>query len=274
MTIDTTQSTTTGITTSADGTALVYDQVGQGPAVVMLQVGPFTRSLNAGLAALLCDEFTVYTYDRRGHGDSGGSVEDGPDREFEDLSAILDLAGGHAHVYGSSGAGILGLHAAARGVSIDRLAVWEPPYYTEPGLPRPPADWGQQVARMVAAERRGDAVAFWLTAVVGMPEEFVEGMRQAPFWAGQEAGAHHLVADHALVGDQELPAELLGSITVPTLVLDGGSASYPPMSTAAPAVAAAVPGAQHRHLDGQPHNVADDAMADALHEFFGPPTDS
>lgn len=260
---------TTATITSADGTQITYDQSGQGPAVVMLQVGPFTRSLNAGLASLLADQFTVYTYDRRGHGDSGGSVEDGPGREFEDLAAILKQAGGHAHLYGSSGAGIMGLQAAVRGLPIDRLAVWEPPYYTDPTMPRPPADWGQQTARMVADGQRGDAIAFWLISVVGLPADMVTGMRQAPFWASQEAGAHHLVADHAMIGDQELPTDELNTIGVATLVLDGGTAAYPPMSTAAPRVAAAIPGAEHRHLDGQPHNVDDAAMAEALRDFFG-----
>src|SRR5882762_6243375 len=113
---------------SHDGTTIVYDRTGDGPAVVLVHAGPFTRAVNAGLAALLGDLFTVYTYDRRGRGESGGGVTDGPEREFQDLAALIDEAGGSANVYGSSGAGIIGLQAAARGLAISRLAVWEPPY--------------------------------------------------------------------------------------------------------------------------------------------------
>ncbi len=121
--------------TSSDGTTIAFERTGDGPAVVLIHVGPFTQALNAGLAGLLAGKFTVYTYDRRGRGGSGGAVTDGPDREFADLSAVIDHAGGHAHIYGSSGAGMIALQAASRGLPISRLAVWEPP--TSPRDPRP-----------------------------------------------------------------------------------------------------------------------------------------
>ena len=252
--------------TSADRTSIAYEQTGSGPAVVLVHVGPFTQALNAGLAGLLADRFTVYTYDRRGRGASGGAVTDGPDREFDDLRAVIDHAGGHAHVYGSSGAGIIALQAASRGLPISRLAVWEPPYAV--ATPNPPADWGSQIASLIEAGRRGDAVAYWMTTILGMPEPAVAGMRDAPFWAGMEAEAHGLVADHALVGDLSFPpAGQLRAIEVPTLVLDGGPAS--PLAASAVEVARCVPGACHRSLNGQPHNVDDAVMAAALTEFFG-----
>jgi len=250
---------------SHDGTTIVYDRTGDGPAVVLVHAGPFTRAVNAGLAALLGDLFTVYTYDRRGRGESGGGVTDGPEREFQDLAALIDEAGGSANVYGSSGAGIIGLQAAARGLAISRLAVWEPPYAV--GHPGPPTDWGHRLAALVDADRRGDAVAYWMVSVVGMPEPMVTGMRQAPFWAAMEPEAHGLIADYAMVGDLPFPrAEQLNAVTAPTLVLDGGTES--PLAPGAAMLAAALPSAEHRSLDGQPHNVADDAMAAALADFF------
>ena len=251
--------------TSTDGTNIAYEQTGDGPAVVLIHVGPFTQALNAGLAGLLAGQFTVYTYDRRGRGASGGTVTDGPDREFDDLRAVIDHAGGHAHVYGSSGAGIIALQAAGRGLPISRLAVWEPPYAV--ARPNPPADWGLQVAALIEAGRRGDAVAYWMTTILGMPEQIIAGMRQAPFWAGMEAEAHGLVADYALVGDLTFPpAEQLRAIKVPALVLDGGTAS--PLAPAAVQVAHSIPGARQQSLDGQPHNVDDAVMAAALTKFF------
>jgi len=246
--------------TSADRTSIAYEQTGDGPAVVLIHVGPFTQALNAGLASLLADRFTVYTYDRRGRGESGGTITDGPDREFDDLRAVIDQAGGHAHVYGSSGAGIIALQAASRGLPISRLAVWEPPYAVE--TPHPPADWGSRIASLVEAGRRGDAVAYWMTTILGMPEPAVAGMRDAPFWSGMEAEAHGLVADLTFP-----PAGQLRAIEVPTLVLDGGPAS--PLAPAAVQVARGIPGARHQSLDGQPHNVDDAVMAAALTEFFG-----
>jgi pimeloyl-ACP methyl ester carboxylesterase len=251
--------------TSPDRTSIAYERTGHGPAVVLIHVGPFTQALNADLAGLLADRFTVYTYDRRGRGASGGTVTDGPDREFDDLRAVIDQAGGHARLYGSSGAGIIALQAASRGLPVSRLAVWEPPYAV--ATPNPPADWGQQTVSLVEAGRRGDAVAYWMTTIPGMPEPFVAGMRDAPFWAGMEAEAHGLVADHALVGDLTFPpAGQLRAIGIPTLVLDGGPSS--PLAASAVQVARGIPGAHHQSLDGQPHNVDDAVMAAALTEFF------
>lgn len=106
-----------------------------------------------------------------------------------------------------------------------------------------------------------------MTTILGMPEQIVAGMRQAPFWAGMEAEAHGLVAYYALVGDLTFPpAGQLRAIEAPTLVLDGGPAS--PLAPAAVQVARGVPGAGHQSLDGQPHNVDDGVMAAALAKFF------
>jgi len=255
-------------TTSTDGTTIAYDQVGSGPAVLLLHGGPMTRQANAGLAVILAEHFTVYTYDRRGRGGSAGTVEDGVDAEFEDLATMLQTAGGSAHLYGSSGAAIIALQAAARGLPITTLAVWEPPYSASPDGPRPPADWGRRIADLIAEDRRGDAVAYWMTSVIGMPAEMVAGMRHAPFWAGMESEAHGLVADHALIGDFSFDPATLQAVKIPTLVMDGGPAAAPPLAAAAAEVAATVPRASRQSLDGQPHNVADDAMAAALTAYF------
>jgi hypothetical protein len=107
-----------------------------------------------------------------------------------------------------------------------------------------------------------------MTTIIGMPEQIIAGMRQAPFWAGMEAEADGLVADYALVGDLTFPpTEQLRAIKVPALVLDGGPAA--PLAAAAVQVAHSIPGAHHQSLDGQPHNVDDAVMAAALTEFFG-----
>ena len=127
---------------------------------------------------------------------------------------------------------------------------------------------GPQVAELVAADRPGDAVAYWLTDVVGMPAEMVSGMRYPPFWAGTEAEAHGLIADYALIGDGRFDKGALRTVPTPTLVMDGGSASAPPMANAAAAVVATLPQAIYQALEGQPHNVADDVMAAALVNYF------
>ncbi len=91
-------------------------------------------------------------------------------------------------------------------------------------------------------------------------------MRSAPWWPAQEALAHTLVYDADIMGDYSLPTKRLASVSVPTLVLDGGETPW--LSHAAEAVANALPRAQRRTLKGQPHNVDPAAIAPALEEFF------
>jgi pimeloyl-ACP methyl ester carboxylesterase len=209
---------------SQDGTPIAYDQVGKGPAVIVVGGVLGDRSQQAPLAALLSEHFTVFNYDRRGHGESGDKAPYAVEREIEDLGAVIDAAGGSAFVYRTSGCAVLALSAAARGLAprIKKLALWEPPFVVDDSRPPVPRDY--------------------------------------------EALAHTLIYDATLMGDFSLPKERVASITVPTLVIDGGQAPW--MSHAAQTVADVLPHAQRRTLAGQPHNVDPAAMAPVLVEFF------
>jgi pimeloyl-ACP methyl ester carboxylesterase len=251
---------------SKDGTAIAYDRSGKGPAVILVGGVLGDRSQQTPLAALLAEHFTVYNYDRRGHGESGFTPPYAVEREVEDLAAMIKEAGGSAFVYGTSGCGVLSLEAAARGVPMKKLAIWEPPYIVANSRPPVPKDYQKQLTEMLNSGLRGDMVELFMTQAVGMPAEFVAQMRNAPWWPTQEVFAHTLVYDAALMGDYSMPTERLRSIKVPTLVLDGGQTPW--LSQAAQAVADALPNAQRRTLQGQPHNVDAAAIAPALEEFF------
>jgi alpha-beta hydrolase superfamily lysophospholipase len=252
--------------TSADGTIISIDRQGEGPAVVLVTGGSVDRSSNAGLAALLATDFTVYNYDRRGRGESGDTAPYAVEREIEDLDAVIGAADGSASVYGTSSGAALAAAAAARGLAITNLALWEPPYIID-DRPRPPADTARIYRELVAAGRRGDAVEYFMAKVVGMPAEFVAGARNSPWWPAQEALAHTLAYDAEIMGDYTLPVDRYASIKARTIVLDGG-ASPAWMRNTARTVASVIPGAQHRTLEGQEHNVDPAAMAAALREFF------
>lgn len=256
--------------TSKDGTTIAFEQSGQGPALVLVGGVLGDRSQQAPLAALLARSFTVYNIDRRGHGESGFTAPYTVEREVEDLDAVITAAGGSAFVYGTSGPGVLCMEAAARGLSpkMKKLAVWEPPYILEGSRPPVPQDYKARLTQLSREGRRGDMIELFFTAAAGMPAEFVAQMRQAPFWAAQEAFAPTLVYDATLMGDGDfkLPKERLANVTAPTLVIDGGTSPW--LSQAAQAVASAIPQAQRRTLEGQPHNVDPTAIAPALVEFF------
>jgi pimeloyl-ACP methyl ester carboxylesterase len=254
--------------TSKDGTSIAFDRLGNGPAVVLVGGILGDRSQQAPVAELLAARFTVLNYDRRGRGESGDTPPYAVEREIEDLEAVIDAAGGSAMVYGTSGCAVLALEAAAHGLApkIVKLALWEPSYIIAGSRPPPPRDYQAQLRALLSQGRRGDMVELFMTQAVGMPAEVVGQMRQAPWWPGQEALAHTLIYDAAIVGDYSIPTARLASVAVPALVIDGGETPW--LSQSAQAVAEALPNAQRRTLPGQPHNVAPEAIAPVLAEFF------
>ncbi len=251
---------------SKDSTPIALDISGKGPAVVIVGGVLGDRSQQAPLAALLAEHFTVFNYDRRGRGESGFTPPYTVERETEDLAAVIKEAGGSAFVYGTSGCAVLALEAAAGGVAMRKLALWEPSYIIPGSRPPVPKDYKTQLTEMLESNRRGDMVELFMTQAVGMPAEFVAQMRNAPWWPAQEAVAHTLVYEATLMGDFSIPKRGFGMVTMPTLVIDGGE--IPWLSLSSQAVADALPNAQRRTLKGQPHNVDPAAIAPILVEFF------
>jgi pimeloyl-ACP methyl ester carboxylesterase len=252
--------------TSKDGTTIAFDRLGDGPPVILVCGGSTDRMANAPLAALLAPHVTVFNYDRRGRGDSGDTAPYGVEREIEDIDAVITAAGGSASLYGTSSGAALALEAAASGLPIAKLALWEPPFILDESA-RPPADQVERYNEMIAEGRRGDAVEYFMAKVAGLPPEFVAHARTQPFWAAQEALAHTLAYDATIMGDGSLPSERAASVMAPTLVIAGG-ADFPWMRETAQALADALPDGQTRILEGQGHNVDPAVLAPELVEFF------
>lgn len=249
---------------SADRTPIAFDRLGAGPPLVLVSGASAGRAVHAELAALLSAGFTVLNYDRRGRGDSGDTPPYTLRREIEDLAAVLGVVGGRPAVFGNSSGAVLALRAAAE-LPITRFALWEPPIMSDPAAPARHERYLGQLRDTLAADRRGDAVALFLTTV-GLPEPAIAGMRQAPVWADLEAIAPTLIYDALVMGDSTLPTGL-DTITAPTLVLTG-SESGPWAQTAADALTDALPDCAHRVLEGQDHAVAWDVLAVALTEHL------
>jgi pimeloyl-ACP methyl ester carboxylesterase len=114
--------------TSADGTPIVFDRLGDGPPVIVVGGQFCDRVLTHPTAEELAKHFTVFNYDRRGRGDSGDTQPYAIEREIEDIGALIAEAGGTASVYAHSSGASLALHAAAAGLPIARLVLHEPPY--------------------------------------------------------------------------------------------------------------------------------------------------
>ena len=254
--------------TSKDGTSIAYDRLGDGPPVVLVSGGSVDRSSNAGLAEQLAPGFTVFNHDRRGRGPSGDTQPYAIQREIEDIDAVIDAAGGEAGLYGSSSGAALALLAAAAGSSVSKLALWEPPWIVDDSRPRPDPNTAKIYRDLVAQDRRGDAVEYFMANVVGMPPEFVANARTQPWWQWTESLAHTLAYDAEIMGDYSLPVDSIKAVSVPTLVLVG-AASFDFFGPTAQAIVAALPNGEVKALEGQEHNVDPAVLGPALAEFFG-----
>jgi pimeloyl-ACP methyl ester carboxylesterase len=250
--------------TSADGTSIAFERTGAGPALILVDAagnyGDF-RPLRAPIERLAAD-FTVYVYDRRGRGASTDTLPYAVEREIDDLAVLIAEAGGSAFVYAMSSGGLLALHAAASGLAIPKLALFEPPI--EPReAPTGETGFTTELAELVAAGRRRDAVEFFHRGI-GVPEEVMAQMTP-PVWAALEAVAHTLVYDCVISDAMSLA--LVRSVTVPTLVIDSQGSSGELTGMAA-TVVEALPNGTHRSLAGEWHGVSDEALAPVLTEFF------
>lgn len=261
--------------TSSDGTTIAFDKAGNGPAVILVASALADRSDAAKLAKFLEPHFTVINYDRRGRGLSADTPPYTVERECEDIEALVKVAGGAAFLFGSSSGAALALEAAARGVGVEKLALFEPPFVVQEGDPRPPEDFARRIQELVEGDRRAEAVTYFMTKGIGMPAATVAMMRLMPrTWANLKAMAHTIPYDIAVMGDTQagrpLAAGRWASIGVPTLVMSGSKSSVG-MRHAAEALALALPQAEHRTIEGVGHSAimtAPKKLAPVLSEFF------
>lgn len=253
-------------TLSRDGTSIAYRRHGDGPPVVLVGGALSTAADLAPLAALLAPRFSVVTYDRRGRGESGDGGAYTPRREIEDLAAVAAVAGEHVSLFGMLSGGALALEAQAAGLPVDLLAVYEPPYTPGAAGLLYKSRCTALLHRLLAAGDRGGAVELYLSRT-GVPEGTIARMRRAPLWSGLEAMAHTLAYDDALLGDGEVPAERFAAVTARTLAVCGGFSPARARGVTR-TLARAVPRARHRTLTGQTRELAPQAIAPVLADFF------
>ena len=256
---------------SKDGTKIVYDKVGQGPAVVFVEGATATRSSFVELANLLAPNLTVYYYDRRGRGDSADTLPYSVEKEIEDIEVLIDEAGGTAYLYGISSGGALALEAASKlGNKVKKLAIYEVPYDESEAGQAKWKEYKRKLDESLTAGKNDDAVTAFMK-VVDIPDEMLAGMKRSPFWPELEKVAPTLAYDAACLGeDRKIPAETAKHITVPTLVMDGGGSleTYPNMRASAKKLAALIPNVKRQTLEGQTHNVDSKVLAPVLEKFL------
>ena len=257
--------------TSKDGTRIAYDRQGQGPALILIGGALSDRAGSVPLAGMLASDFTVISFDRRGRGDSGDTKPYAVAREVEDIAALIDAAGGRAHLVGFSSGAALALEAAAAlGPKVGKLAIYEAPYDEAEGAADKWRRYRTEQAELLAAGRGAEAVEHHLK-FVGVPEPAMAQMKASPMWQGMTALAPALPYDVAVIGeDRSVPVERAARVSAEALVMDGGAnrETMPFMRASADRIAGAIPNARRRTIEGEGHNVSPDAIVPVLVEVL------
>ncbi len=253
---------------SRDGTPIAFALAGHGEPIIFA-TGVFNdHTTCAPLAELLQTDHSVVTYDRRGRGHSGDTKPYAVDREVEDLAALVDKVGGAAAVFGFSSGAVLALRAAADGVAITHLALYEPPFVVGDVDSARPADRPDALADLVAHGRLGDAVAKFQLEHIGLPAEMLANVRQSPMWPALEAMAPSMVYDAVITTEHAVPSAAMTAVTTPTIVLSGAE-TWPDLRTAAVDLATSMRAARHVEVDGGAnHTIPPQATAVAVRDFL------
>lgn len=257
---------------SADGTRIGYTRTGDGPPLIIVD-GALNRrgqGLSDSFAAELAADFTVYTYDRRGRGESGEPGDFAVEREIEDLEALAKEAGGAPSLFGASSGAVLALEAANHGIGVTKLAMYEPPVIVDDAHRPLPQDWLPELDAMIAEGRNGDAVKAFMR-FVDVPGFGIAIMRLLPVWSKLKELAPSLRHDfafmHELQRGRPLPRTRWSTATQPTLVADGGK-SPEWMRNSCKSMSEVLPNATYRTVPGQTHLVKAKALAPVLREFL------
>ena len=259
--------------TSRDGTQIGYSTAGSGPAIVLVdgalcwrEMGPATP-----LANELKDRFTVYTYDRRGRGESGDTKPYSTQREVEDLAAVIEAAGGSVAIYAISSGVILALEAANTIPGITGMVLYEAPIFTDSSRKPVPSDYVARMDQLVASGDNAGAVRHFMQNGIAVPWYALLMMQLFGMFKKMAPVGPTLPYDTAFVAPlwtyKALPSNRWPNVTVPVLTI-GGSKSDPWMQNAQKAIAANLPNARHKTLEGQNHMVAATAIAPMIKEFL------
>ena len=256
---------------SADGTSIAFERSGSGPALVVVNGALSVGTPANPLGPYLNPHFTLVRYDRRGRGASGDAPAYAPEREIEDLRAVVAAVAAEGHggpfVFGHSAGARLSLDAAMRGLPITKLAVNEPPYIIEGTRSHPSPRIVTELREMLAAGDREAALRHFLLDQVMLPESALDQVRTTPMWPQWLAIARTVAYDSELTIDNVMPVDELARLRLPVLITRGG-ASFPWIGESARTLAGVLPDAEFVVLEGQPHSPAPEVIAPHLIRFF------
>ncbi len=240
-----------GLACSADGTRIAFDTVGTGPQLLLVHGATVDSSCWKAVLPLLRAHFTVHAMDRRGRAGSGDAADYAPEREAEDIIAVLDQIGAPAFLFGHSSGAICAMAAAERASErLMRTVLYEPPLFTGPD--RFPADLAQRLRALLARGDQTETMRTFLREGPRLKATEIDWMQHSTRWPATVALAHTTPYDAQIVSDYVLDPRRLAVVRAPSLLLLGEN-SPPRMRAAVEAVARALPHGSIALLPGQEH---------------------
>jgi pimeloyl-ACP methyl ester carboxylesterase len=254
--------------TAPDGTEIVGATVGQGPPLAFVYGAMMEQ---VGWSRLLphLPGHTLYTYDRRGRGESGDAPDYIVEREVEDLVTFVEAMPQPRDLFAHSSGALLALHALMRGLPVRRVVLYEPPMAAmrDPVLP---LDLADQVDALLAQGDRDGALSLFFQEGMEQLADDIQRLRDGPRWQDQLRYVHTGAYDVRITRSFAVDPERLARIDMPVLFLLG-SESPQWMKRGVEAFAQAVPGSRLEILEGQGHNAqfsAPDVLAAAISRFL------
>lgn len=260
----------TELVTSTRGDRVAYDRYGPAggsPAVVLVAGAGSLRgdvAIVAATARLIADEgLTVLVPDRLGRGESTADGRLDLDRELEGLRAVVEAAGGRAVLCGHSSGCSISLYAAAQGLPVDGLVLWEAPVAAPA---QRIADWVDELERRIDAGELEAAQEWYMK---DMPPEWLAGAKASPAWPAIYAGVVSLRADGESLrwATGQLESGALRDQVEVAVLATYGTSTVPEMVVAADRLRAVLPQAEVREILGAHHTWDPAAFAPVLATF-------
>ncbi|KMS69567.1 hypothetical protein ACM01_34640 [Streptomyces viridochromogenes] len=253
---------------SFDGTAISCRQLGSGPPVVMVHGSGGGLHSWQPVAERLADRFELWLPARRGYAPSGPGRS--PKRfadEVEDLGALIAEIGRPVHLVGMSYGATVALHAAAAGLPVRSLVLWEPPLYAA----------GEELApvlgefeELIADGDRRRADRLLAEKVARVPAALLESMDAGEPAADEPADATGWCRDLESMAADSVDVERWSAVTVPTLLMRGAD-TWQPMPATLDRLATALPHVTFTTFPDQMHfapSVVPEAVAGEIARFL------
>ncbi|AFV88287.1 alpha/beta hydrolase fold protein [Acidipropionibacterium acidipropionici ATCC 4875] len=240
---------------SADGTPIQAYRFGDGDPVVIVGGAFSTAEAGVDLATSLAGAgYAGWTYDRRARAGSGDTAPYAPERESEDLAAVIAATDGPAAVLGHSSGAVLAYFAAGEGVAVRHLFLSEPPFnFADDPSAFALAD---RLQAMVDAGQDGEAVTTFQIEGVGLPAEMVEQIRQTPDFAKLLPLAQSVVYDATLTAASPRPSKKMLAVTSPITILIG-EGTFPIIARACELLDEILPAAELVRVPESGHHAID-----------------